>query len=286
MKSIFDKIYLVGHGAPPCLCADVLKGFNLSFTFLYDTKVDSSFAIKRMKKFGIEQRPYKSCLDILLNENKRTLILSVNNLCIFPGDLLKNKNITIINYHNSLLPHFRGMHAEAWAIFSGCRKSGITWHLVDENIDTGSILFQESLAITDSMTSLALLHAQTYKATHCFKQNIDKILTGEFCPRDNNYEEGSIYYKRDIPGGGILEPGWTSEKIWRFLRAMDYGPYYNLGLPVIKIGRKKYSWRKYYRMGCNNQERTISFQENKIVINNTIYLEDIYELPLDNASTN
>lgn len=276
MRNIFDNIYLIGHGAPACMCADVLRAFNLRFSFVDDNGKIASFTAKRLQKIGVEPVPLSYFLDIAANENLRTLIFSVNNLHLFSPAILKKSNITIINYHNSLLPLFRGMHAEAWAIFTGSRKTGITWHLVDENIDTGGILFQEAVEITGGMTSIELLHAQACKAMSCLRQNIARICSGELHPRNNDIENGSIYYKKDRPGNGILDPEWHTDKIWQFLRAMDYGPYYNLGQPRIKIGAKEYFWKKYYRKDCNEKEESIKIKGNSIIINNTIFLEDIY----------
>lgn len=278
MKNIFDWIYLVGHGAPARMCADILLKFNLPFTFLNCSERNDLFSQKKLGKSGVEQKPLATHIDALFNESRRSLVLSVNNTFLFPARLLKKNNITIINYHNSMLPHFRGMHAEAWAIFTGCSETGITWHLVDENIDTGGILFQVPIEITDSITSIGLLQAQASLAMDCLKKNLDKILAGDLQPLQNKKERGSIYYKKDRPGNGILDPDWPTDKIWRFLRAMDYGPYYNLGLPIIRIGAKNYSWQKYRRKTDMEKAETISFKDNKIEINNSIYLEDAHEV--------
>lgn len=278
MKNIFDKIYLVGHGTPACLCGNILQEFNIPFTFLDCNENKYSFTKKRLQKIGIETKRLKSCVDILCNEIASILVLSVNNTYLFPSKILNKPNIIIINYHNSLLPYFRGMHAEAWAIFNGCQHTGITWHLVDEDIDRGEIIFQEDIKITDSMTSIALLQAQAYRAMSCFKQNIDKIFAGDLHLFANKHDKGSIYYKKDIPGGGILDLEWSNEKIWCFLRAMDYGPYYNLGYPLIKLGDRKYSWKKYSRKDWKDKKAGINFKSNIIAINDSIYLEDVFEV--------
>jgi phosphoribosylglycinamide formyltransferase-1 len=50
----------------------------------------------------------------------------------------------VINIHPSLLPDFPGKDAMQRAFTAGVAQSGVTVHLVDEGIDTGTVLVQES----------------------------------------------------------------------------------------------------------------------------------------------
>uniref|UniRef100_UPI0035691663 phosphoribosylglycinamide formyltransferase n=1 Tax=Paraconexibacter sp. TaxID=2949640 RepID=UPI0035691663 len=62
----------------------------------------------------------------------------------------------IINVHPSLLPVFPGLRAIEQAIAYGVKVAGVTVHLVDEGIDTGAILLQESVAVRDDDTAASL----------------------------------------------------------------------------------------------------------------------------------
>ena len=50
----------------------------------------------------------------------------------------------IVNIHPSLLPAYPGLHAYERAFAANDQKSGVTIHLVDSGMDTGTILVQES----------------------------------------------------------------------------------------------------------------------------------------------
>jgi methionyl-tRNA formyltransferase len=53
----------------------------------------------------------------------------------------------IVNFHDSLLPAYRGLDATIWSVYRDERETGFTFHLVDENIDTGKVLYQQGLTL-------------------------------------------------------------------------------------------------------------------------------------------
>lgn len=53
----------------------------------------------------------------------------------------------ILNVHPALLPAFPGDAAVADALAYGVRVTGVTVHLVDEEVDHGPVVFQEAVAV-------------------------------------------------------------------------------------------------------------------------------------------
>ena len=53
------------------------------------------------------------------------------------------------NLHGSLLPKYRGAAPLNWAIINGEKETGITTFFLKHEIDTGDIIFRESLEIGD-----------------------------------------------------------------------------------------------------------------------------------------
>ncbi|MDG1552497.1 MAG: formyltransferase family protein, partial [Candidatus Poseidonia sp.] len=56
----------------------------------------------------------------------------------------------IVNIHPSYLPHFPGAHAHRDVLASGARLTGCTVHMVDEGMDSGVVLAQETVPVLGS----------------------------------------------------------------------------------------------------------------------------------------
>ena len=55
-----------------------------------------------------------------------------------------------LNLHASLLPHYRGAAPINWAIMNGDKESGVSTFLLQKEIDTGNIIFQEKVDIAEN----------------------------------------------------------------------------------------------------------------------------------------
>jgi phosphoribosylglycinamide formyltransferase-1 len=58
----------------------------------------------------------------------------------------------IVNVHPSLLPEFPGIDAIGQAVAAGASRTGVTVHLVDDGVDTGRVLMQESVDLPLAVT--------------------------------------------------------------------------------------------------------------------------------------
>lgn len=96
-----------------------------------------------------------------LIDGKVDLIVLAGFLSILQGEILEKFKNRIINIHPSLMPSFcgagmYGIKVHEKAIEYGVKVSGCTVHFVDEGIDTGTIIFQNSVPVYESDTAEAL----------------------------------------------------------------------------------------------------------------------------------
>jgi methionyl-tRNA formyltransferase len=69
-----------------------------------------------------------------------------------PSDALSVPRLGILNGHPSLLPRWRGPNPFGWTFRGGDAEAGYTFHLMDEDFDTGPVLAQGSMPIDDDDT--------------------------------------------------------------------------------------------------------------------------------------
>ena len=69
---------------------------------------------------------------------------------ILPKELLNIPKFGSINVHGSLLPKLRGAAPIQWSVLNGDKVTGITTMFMDEGMDTGDMILQETLEIGEN----------------------------------------------------------------------------------------------------------------------------------------
>ncbi|MDA0755830.1 MAG: phosphoribosylglycinamide formyltransferase [Crenarchaeota archaeon] len=75
---------------------------------------------------------------------------------IISPQFIKEYKNKILNIHPALLPAFPGLDAQKQAIAFGAKYSGCTVHFVDDGVDTGPIIIQEIVKISNKDTEITL----------------------------------------------------------------------------------------------------------------------------------
>lgn len=77
------------------------------------------------------------------------LVVSAGFMRILGPAFLEGFGGRTINTHPALLPSFPGAHAVRDALAAGVATTGVTVHFVDDGVDTGPILVQESVQVRE-----------------------------------------------------------------------------------------------------------------------------------------
>jgi methionyl-tRNA formyltransferase len=66
-----------------------------------------------------------------------------------PAEVIGLPRLGAINFHDALLPRYRGPNATGWAFRNGDTETALTIHRLTPDFDAGAILAQERIPITD-----------------------------------------------------------------------------------------------------------------------------------------
>ncbi|MFD2531654.1 methionyl-tRNA formyltransferase [Gracilimonas halophila] len=105
---------------------------------------------------------------------------------ILPASVLEIPRIGSVNLHASLLPKYRGAAPIHWAIINGEKETGCTVFFLDEKVDTGNILLQESISIGKNETTGQLYERLRQKGADLLLRSIDEIESQEYTLIEQN----------------------------------------------------------------------------------------------------
>ena len=116
-------------------------------------------------------------LQLLREEVQPTLAVSYHCLQKFSPALLGVFS-QAVNYHNGLLPQYKGLGATQWSLYHQEVETGFTFHYMTEHFDEGSILFQAAVPIHSESNAYDLNFLKAYRAAdqlpHVFRMVLEK----------------------------------------------------------------------------------------------------------------
>jgi methionyl-tRNA formyltransferase len=140
---------------------------------------------------------------------------------ILPPSVFTLPRLGAFNLHASLLPRYRGAAPIQWAVINGEPETGVTTFLLQEKVDTGSILLQERVPIGPHDTAgevhdrLAVIGAEVVVRT------VRGLAEGSLMPRPQDHASASAAPKLFKEDGRL---DWTQPAIVLFNRIRGLSP--------------------------------------------------------------
>jgi folate-dependent phosphoribosylglycinamide formyltransferase PurN len=98
--------------------------------------------------------------------------------------VLQSVDAPFINYHAGITPKYRGVHGGYWALAQGdAAHCGVTVHLVDPGIDTGAVLYQHEITVTERDNFSTYPYLQLAAALPLLERAARDALGGALTPR-------------------------------------------------------------------------------------------------------
>ena len=97
-----------------------------------------------------------------------------------------------VNVHGSLLPAYRGAAPIQWALIHGDPETGITTMLMDEGMDTGAVLLQQTVPIEPEDTALELGARLAQAGGALLVETLTRLAERSVVPRAQDHSRATV----------------------------------------------------------------------------------------------
>ena len=165
------------------------------------------------------------------------LFVSMSFNQIFKMRLINTPLLGSINCHAGKLPFYRGRNVLNWVLINDESEFGITVHYIDEGIDTGDIIYQESFEINDDDDYSTLLEKAHTECGAILYNSIKMIQSGDVkVIKQTNLHRFGSYCSSRMEGDEQLDWNQSSREVFNFVRAICHpGPQARTLLNEIEV---------------------------------------------------
>jgi methionyl-tRNA formyltransferase len=172
----------------------------------------------------------------IFRTSKIDLIINVFCDRIIPRRVLEIPRLGAINFHYGKLPDYKGRFIVTHTILNNESETCAVVHYIDENIDTGDIIFEMPVVVYPDDTAKTLYFRCTDAASKLFVNVLDYLVEGRQFPRRKQQGSGT-YYPYEAPNNCKIDLGWDKEKLERFIRAVTFEP---ISRPWMEVNGLKF----------------------------------------------
>jgi methionyl-tRNA formyltransferase len=169
-------------------------------------------AIKGQYQFDLTPLPAEKLIHIssvndeeciaLLRQLNPDLVL-VNGTRIISKKVLESTKAVFINMHTGITPGYRGVHGGYWALVNNEPSlCGVTVHLVDKGVDTGSILYQATITTTAKDNFVTYPYLQFGEGIPLINKTVGDFFSGNM---------------KVIPPASTVSALWYHPGFWQYL---------------------------------------------------------------------
>ncbi|MGC1460749.1 MAG: methionyl-tRNA formyltransferase [Terracidiphilus sp.] len=143
---------------------------------------------------------------------------------IIPPWMLAVPRLGCINLHGSLLPKYRGAAPIQWAVAMGDAYTGSTTMLLEEGLDTGPILLQQTIEIAPGQTAADLFDVLAQSGAPLVVETLKGLADGTLKPEPQNHEGATFAPLLDREDGRMDFAARTSHELYDRWRGFQPWP--------------------------------------------------------------
>ena len=157
----------------------------------------------------------------LLRNSGAEVAVSVNWPTVLQKEAIGVFPYGVLNSHFGDLPRYRGNACPNWAILMGESRLGLCIHLMEpEALDSGAVLIQEYLPLTDATTIGEIYAFAERRVPELFAVAVNGLATGRLTPIPQPQEpERALRCYPRIPSDSLIDWRQDAQTLCRLIRA-------------------------------------------------------------------
>ncbi|MBK87055.1 MAG: methionyl-tRNA formyltransferase [Flavobacteriaceae bacterium] len=203
------------------LKADIVGVITTSEKKQYSDYSDLSSLCKKNNISLIKTNDINSKEIILWAREKKPDLI----FCFGWNRLLKEEILSIppkgvIGYHPAKIPKNRGRHPIIWALVLGLKETGSSFFYIDKEADSGDIISQRKVDISESDNANSLYKKLVKKAQEQLSEFLPLLLKNKIKKKKQDLYKSNLWRKRGEPDG-IIDWRMSSKSIYDLVRALS-----------------------------------------------------------------
>jgi methionyl-tRNA formyltransferase len=184
-----------------------------------------------VKKFAMQKglrilQPEKLKNESFLNELKslQADLFVVVAFRMLPEVVWSMPPMGTINLHASLLPQYRGAAPINWAIINGEKETGVTTFFIQQEIDTGKIIFQEKIPIREDENVGELYNELMQLGSNVLLKTVNAIAEGNYPQTPQDHITDIKHAPKIFKGTCVIDWNKDVDAIYNFIRGLSPYP--------------------------------------------------------------
>lgn len=158
-------------------------------------------------------------VEVLLSEENLDWMFVVGWSQIIPEEILRIFNYQVIGAHPTLLPQGRGRAPIPWAIIKKLSVTGVSFFKMDNGVDSGPIIYQESIELSDTETATTL-YASVTRLHKVGIKNVMRAISRDQLVLEYQDESRASYWPKRTPSDGVITSTCSLAEALTLVRAL------------------------------------------------------------------
>jgi methionyl-tRNA formyltransferase len=154
-----------------------------------------------------------------ISQKAPDLLLVVGWVQLLKPELLRIPKLACLGFHASLLPKYRGRAPVNWAIINGEKVTGNTMIILEPEADTGDIVAQRTISITDEDDCKTVYQKVGQTEVEMLEEILPMIRRG-ILPRKKQDDCQATVMQKRRPEDGLIDWRRSTREIYNWVRAL------------------------------------------------------------------